>query len=1161
MTKIKRRFSGDPTTYRQFLEILHSYQKQKESIKDVLDKVSVLFQDHPDLLVDFTYFLPDAVQDQAKERLSRAAARSRSRKAALRQDAEAAREADRAGSRARYSRYIEDRMRSESARHQQLLADRAFERERDTQLLGFGPGRTARGQEVARRRREAEDEMHLQLPPTEQALFLSIKVSLTRLQWLTFLKCLDMFTRDIVTTQELLLLLADLFTDRHAHLLQDLRVLLESRGGVELSAQDAWFTMPVSEIDFSDCESCTPSYRALPKGYPLSACSARAGWENAVLNDVWVSVPTGSEDFSFKHMRRNQYEEALFRCEDEMFEVDMAIENDCSAVRALQPLADEIEALAAVPNFEWHFRLDRRCLGVLHLKAIARVYGEFGGEVLELLKKNPGGAIPIILKRLKQKDQEWRRARLELVKVWKDTQAKNDSKSLDHRSFYFRTSDKRALSQKGLLADVKKRVEEVAAAAERHPVSPSEAVPVSEDADEQAAAAAQEAALQAQVVRSDSGEVLRIEPTLHFLIKDTRLYGDAAAVLAYAVEQLPEPHRPRAAAVWRNFISPFLGIKADDLGARAAGLASPLGPHRIGDSVQTPYGTGIVTDARLASHSPRGAGGLMEAPAEVRPLLKDSDVSLDDPVLYTVLLQWGSVVIQAAQVAAASSAPAAAAGGQSVQQAGSRIGQAPPGHPAASFEGKVRPTSTVTPPGALAPGPVSGRDGSSMVAAHATGSENAEQAMAAAATAGGVRVAVEASRAEHDVARVAVPFASMEAELRAALEAAGPPKSSAVVYTSATEYAFFRMLHILCERLARAKALCEQAAKRPQAGAGAHIEERALAAAAEPGMDLAAAADAVLAGGAGGADEEGEGASGMSAEETYQHFLTALYAAIDGSSDGGKYEDECRTLMGTGSYVLFTMDRLAALAGKQLVAMTTDQTAVKLRGLYEYNAARVALAEASLPPAEAARERLLAARTYRANVAALASTVQEDVFAVQYVKEDPRVVRTARSVAYRAGLRRERGGVAGGAALVDPTAPQDSDEYTATLSIQYFGRGGVFAEELPHATLGLINPAVPVSVSRTVGEGTTLLARASAPAEDEAEEAAADRAGAAAAAAARKPFLQRTVGDVPAAVVQNNMSSVASKAGGLVAMSGGEDVVLRGGGAPADSEGDVQLAK
>lgn len=39
----------------------------------------------------------------------------------------------------------------------------------------------------------------------------------------------------------------------------------------------------------------------------------------AVLNDHWVSVTSGSEDYSFKHMRRNQYEESLFRCEDDRF--------------------------------------------------------------------------------------------------------------------------------------------------------------------------------------------------------------------------------------------------------------------------------------------------------------------------------------------------------------------------------------------------------------------------------------------------------------------------------------------------------------------------------------------------------------------------------------------------------------------------------------------------------------------------------------------------------------------------------------------------------------------------------------------------------------------------------------------------------------------------
>ena len=57
---------------------------------------------------------------------------------------------------------------------------------------------------------------------------------------------------------------------------------------------------------------------------------------------------------------------------------------------------------------------------------------------LQLLRKNPAGAIPVILSRLKQKDDEWRKARSELNKNWKDSMEKNYAKSLDHRSFYFK---------------------------------------------------------------------------------------------------------------------------------------------------------------------------------------------------------------------------------------------------------------------------------------------------------------------------------------------------------------------------------------------------------------------------------------------------------------------------------------------------------------------------------------------------------------------------------------------------------------------------------------------------------------------------------------------------------------------------------------------------
>jgi histone deacetylase complex regulatory component SIN3 len=83
VTTIKKTFANDPDTYRKFLEILHTYQKEQRGIKDVLDEVSVLFADHPVLLKDFTYFLPDAVQQQAKIQLAQAVRQAESRRAAL----------------------------------------------------------------------------------------------------------------------------------------------------------------------------------------------------------------------------------------------------------------------------------------------------------------------------------------------------------------------------------------------------------------------------------------------------------------------------------------------------------------------------------------------------------------------------------------------------------------------------------------------------------------------------------------------------------------------------------------------------------------------------------------------------------------------------------------------------------------------------------------------------------------------------------------------------------------------------------------------------------------------------------------------------------------------------------------------------------------------
>ncbi|KAI7071033.1 hypothetical protein KC352_g42533, partial [Hortaea werneckii] len=69
VNKIKNRFSQHPDIYKQFLEILQTYQRESKPIQDVYGQVTRLFNTAPDLLEDFKQFLPEsAAAAKAAER-------------------------------------------------------------------------------------------------------------------------------------------------------------------------------------------------------------------------------------------------------------------------------------------------------------------------------------------------------------------------------------------------------------------------------------------------------------------------------------------------------------------------------------------------------------------------------------------------------------------------------------------------------------------------------------------------------------------------------------------------------------------------------------------------------------------------------------------------------------------------------------------------------------------------------------------------------------------------------------------------------------------------------------------------------------------------------------------------------------------------------------
>jgi len=74
--------------------------------------------------------------------------------------------------------------------------------------------------------------------------------------------------------------------------------------------------------------------------------------------------------------------------------------------------------------------------------------------------------------------------------------------------------------------------------------------------------------------------------------------------------------------------------------------------------------------------------------------------------------------------------------------------------------------------------------------------------------------------------------------------------------------------------------------------------------------------------------------------DLYAKFMSALFSLLDGSSDNAKFEDDCRAIIGTQSYVLFTLDKLIYKVVKQLQAMVSDEMDNKLLQLYMYEKSR-----------------------------------------------------------------------------------------------------------------------------------------------------------------------------------------------------------------------------
>jgi paired amphipathic helix protein Sin3a len=70
----QNRFAHQPEIYKNFLEILQTYQRESKPIQDVYSQVTQLFREAPDLLEDFKQFLPESAAQARAAAAAKAAA-------------------------------------------------------------------------------------------------------------------------------------------------------------------------------------------------------------------------------------------------------------------------------------------------------------------------------------------------------------------------------------------------------------------------------------------------------------------------------------------------------------------------------------------------------------------------------------------------------------------------------------------------------------------------------------------------------------------------------------------------------------------------------------------------------------------------------------------------------------------------------------------------------------------------------------------------------------------------------------------------------------------------------------------------------------------------------------------------------------------------------
>ncbi|KAF2163855.1 hypothetical protein M409DRAFT_68133 [Zasmidium cellare ATCC 36951] len=565
VNKIKNRFASHPDIYKQFLEILQTYQRESKPIQDVYSQVTHLFKTAPDLLEDFKQFLPESAAHakQAAERARQEAENnvvtSNVRSEGLYNSPVMSREittpAHARGQMPPIGNFAPTPASKDNKRkreQRQGTADRmadgvAGPSGSKAQFPGHPNKRLKTGQQVAKGLNDqppASPTLTPRLPeplePTTTSAATSEELSFfdkakkaigNKNSMNEFLKLCNLFSQDLID-RGTLLYRARAFIGGNAELMKwfeqwlghdEKDVIIENKPRV-----------PSGRVMLSNCRGLGPSYRLLPKRERQKPCSGRDELCNSVLNDEWASHPTwASEDSGFIAHRKNLHEEGLHRIEEERHDYDYNIEACSRTIQLLEPIATQLRRMdeAQQRNYQLPPGLGGQS-ETIYKRVIMKLYGrDKGADVIDSLHARPYQVIPVLLNRLKERLETWKMAQREWEKVWREQTQKMFWKSLDHQAANAKTNDRRQFQTKTLQAEIQVKHEEMKRAAN---INPS----------------------------------FRRLPQMEFTVDDVDVLTDATYLVLAYVDAHMATDQPRLFNFIRDFVALF--FRLDDIGFRAA---------------------------------------------------------------------------------------------------------------------------------------------------------------------------------------------------------------------------------------------------------------------------------------------------------------------------------------------------------------------------------------------------------------------------------------------------------------------------------------------------------------------------------------------------------------------------------------------------------------